>query len=290
MYLLKGKVNATTDYLVLPETFITDNLLEEEITKTEAVKWFNDSLLSKFPNLKIITGCNSYTYYKNKNDVTATARLDSETGDYYDVFNSAIQIAKNDVQIYHKSKLVPGVERMPYPALLKPLEGLAIQLGGTFGSLGMQSERSLLTDVKTGIKIAPVVCYESVYADFVSEYIRKGANLIVIITNDGWWENTSGHIQHLNYARLRAIENRRQIVRCANTGTSCFIDAFGNTSQETAWWETAVIEQQVYKNNSLTFFSRFGDLISYTCLAVFCLLVIFRILLYFRLFNNTKAR
>jgi len=286
MYLIKGKINSNTNFLVLPETFITDDLNEDKIAETEAITWFKDSLLIKFPNLKIITGCNSYKYYKNKNDISATARKDGEKDAYYDVYNTVLQISSKEIQIYHKSKLVPGVERMPFPSLLKPLEGLAINLGGTFGSLGIQNERSIFTNEVTGIKIAPVVCYESVYADYVTEYIRKGANIIFIITNDGWWQNTAGHIQHLNYARLRAIENRCEVVRCANTGTSCFIDEFGNTSQQTAWWETAVIEKNIHSKDTTTFFSRFGDLISYSCLFIFCLLVLVRIFLTFKKQNQ----
>src|SRR5690606_26572082 len=98
-------------------------------------------------------------------------------------------IDKTRTEIYHKSKLVPGVERMPFPAVLKPLESLAIDMGGTMGSLGVQAQRSVFVDTISETKIAPVVCYESVFADYMTEYIRKGANLIFIITNDGWWDN-----------------------------------------------------------------------------------------------------
>ncbi len=282
MYLLRGKINASTSYLVLPETFITDDLNEDKLEETEAIQWFKDSLLKKYPNLKIIAGCNSYKFYKTKSEISATARKDDESNSYYDVYNSAIQISSKNIQVYHKSKLVPGVERMPFPALLKPLESLAINLGGTFGSLGIEDERSIFDD-NTGLKIAPVICYESVYADYVTEYIRKGANVIFIITNDGWWQDTPGYIQHLNYARLRAIENRCEIVRCANTGTSCFIDEYGNTTQETNWWETAVIQQKIYAKNTTTFFSRNGDLISYASLFIAALLFLCRIVLTFKL-------
>src|SRR5574343_444659 len=73
------------------------------------------------------------------------------------------------------------------------------------------------------LKLAPAVCYESVYGDFMAKYIRSGAEVICIITNDGWWGNTPGHRQHLAYAKLRAIETRKQIIRSANTGISCFV-------------------------------------------------------------------
>jgi apolipoprotein N-acyltransferase len=279
--LVKGKIDPNTEYLVLPETFITglgEDLNEERLNTYLEIQWFRDSLITKFPNLKIITGANTYVFYHNKEDITATARK-SKDDRYYDVFNTGIMIDRFHVVVYHKSKLVPGVERMPFPALLRPLERFAINMGGTMGSLGVQDTRTCFKDTITNMGVAPVICYESVYADYVTEYIRTGANFIFIITNDGWWDDTPGYIQHLNYARLRAIENRRQIARSANTGISCFIDEFGNIYEVTEWWKEAVIKKDLYKNNELTFFSRFGDLISYTSVFASILLILWSLFL-----------
>lgn len=269
--LVKDKVNAETDYLVMPETFITNNLNEEGLNQSEDIAMFRDSLIKKFPKLKIVTGANTYVIY-DKQHASATARPD-ERGFYYDVFNTALQIDASKTLIYHKSKLVPGVERMPFPALLKPLESFAIDLGGTMGSLGVQDEPGVFHSKDSVSCVAPVICYESIFADYTAGYIRKGANLIFIITNDGWWDNTPGYTQHLNYARLRAIENRREIARCANTGISCFIDRYGNTSSQTEWWKEATIEDELLPNDSLTFFARFGDLLSYISVVISLLLV-----------------
>jgi apolipoprotein N-acyltransferase len=281
--LVRGKVTNQTDYLVLPETFIIGQGINEEIINdNEAIQWFRDSLIKKFPKLKIVVGADTYRFFTDKNTVTSTARLYQEPNIYYDSYNTALQIDSNNIQFYHKSKLVPGVERMPFPALLKPLEGLAIQMGGTFGSLGTQKERSVLTDAVSSTSIAPVICYESVYSDFVTEYVRKNANIIFIITNDGWWGNTPGHVQHLNYGRLRAIENRLQIARSANTGISCFIDEFGTIYDATNYWETAVIEKDLYKNNNHTFYSKFGDLIAYASAVISILLIALGLILKFK--------
>jgi apolipoprotein N-acyltransferase len=284
--LVKGKITASTNYLVLPETFITglsDDLNEETINDYLEIKWFRDSLIKKFPQLKIVTGANTYRFYYDKKDFTATSRRDQRNKDIeYDVFNSAVFIDGTSCEVYHKSKLVPGVERMPFPALLKPLESMAINMGGTVGSLGIQEERAVFTDRDNKTAIAPVICYESVYADYVADYIRKGANLIFIITNDGWWDDTPGYVQHLNYARLRAIENRREIARSANTGISCFIDRFGNISNATSWWKEAVIEKTMEANDELTFFSRFGDLLSYFSVVVTILLMALALVLRWR--------
>jgi apolipoprotein N-acyltransferase len=100
--------------------------------------------------------------------------------------------------------------------------------GGTSGTLGRDKERLAIPDEQHYYVAAPVICYESIYSDYITDYIRKGANLLTIMTNDGWWDNTPGYRQHMNYARLRAIETRRWIARSANTGISCFIDPAGN--------------------------------------------------------------
>jgi len=275
--LISGKVTSETDYLVLPETFIVDNINEELLDEAEPLTLFYDSILRKFPDLKIVVGASSYLFYRDKKDVTVTARK-HESGEYFDFFNTALQLDLKGRQLYHKSKLVPGAELMPFPGLLKPLESLALDMGGTTGSLGLQKERTVFKDAKSNMGVAPVICYESVFSDYITEYIRNGATFIFIITNDGWWDDTPGYKQHLNYARLRAIENRRQIARSANTGVSCFIDEFGNISNATKWWEEAVIEKNIYPNNELTFFSRFGDLISYISIGVsFIIIVLFLI-------------
>jgi apolipoprotein N-acyltransferase len=276
LLLTKGHVTQNTDYLVFPETFISSGLDESHLQQAEEIEWFRDSLIRKYPRLKIVAGGNTYITYEK--DATSTARLDKESGRWYDVYNTGLLIDSNRVEVYHKSKLVPGVERMPFPALFKPLESLAIDMGGTVGSLGTQDERTVFLDSVHHMSVAPVICYESVFADYVTAYVRNGANLIFIITNDGWWDDTPGYKQHLRYAALRAIENRRDIARSANTGISCFIDRFGNITQQTPWWKEAVISKGLYLNNSLTFFSQYGDLLSYMSL-VFTLLLIMWLLL-----------
>ena len=228
--------------------------------------------MSKYPHLTIITGASTMYAYKPNETPSATANQFYQSNQYYDAFNTGLQIDQQSVTSYHKSKLVPGVEKMPFPALFKPLEKLAINLGGTMGSLGTQEERTVFFSHNKTVGIAPVICYESVYPDYVGQYVRNGANIIFIITNDGWWENTPGHKQHLAYAKLRAIENRREIARCANTGISCFITPLGDIEQATTYWEQAMIEKNMTLHNDLTFFSRFGDLISYTSAIVALLL------------------
>ncbi len=197
--------------------------------------------------------------YEHK--ATSTTRINVSFSDtmYYDVFNAALQMEDSlPLQDYRKSKLVPGVEKMPYPGLLGLLGGLAIDLGGISGSLGEQADREVFFN-RDNVGVAPVICYESVYGDYVTEYIRNGAEAIFIITNDGWWSNTAGHRQHLQYASLRAIETRRDIARSANTGISCFVNRRGDILQATKYWEPAVINGTIRLSGEQTFFVRHGD-------------------------------
>jgi apolipoprotein N-acyltransferase len=168
---------------------------------------------------------------------------------------------RDSLQIYHKSKLTPGVEILPSFKGFKWLENYAIDLGGTVGSLGMDANRKVYTTVGT-VPVGPCICYESIFGEFFAEFVRNGAQIMLIITNDGWWGNTAGHRQHFAFAHLRAIETRRSIARSANTGISAFIDQRGDAHQVTAYWVPAVIKGTLNANDKLTFYVRNGDYIA----------------------------
>jgi apolipoprotein N-acyltransferase len=169
------------------------------------------------------------------------------------------------------------VEKMPFARLMKPLEGLAINLGGTVGSLGSDENRSDFERKSDGLKIAPVICYESVFGEYLTEYINNGANLIFVITNDGWWGNSPGYRQHMVFSKLRAIETRRSVARSANTGISAFIDQRGDVFQATKYWVPAVIRQKINANDYLTFYVRYGDYIGRVSGFVTAFLLLFAI-------------
>jgi apolipoprotein N-acyltransferase len=147
---------------------------------------------------------------------------------------------------------------MPYPQYAKLLNYFTINLGGIEGSLGTQKERTVFFN-KDSIGVAPVICYESIFGEYVGDYIRKGANVICIMTNDGWWGDTGGYKQHCMYASLRAIESRRSIARSANTGISCFIDQRGDITQAQPWRVDAVIHDTLQANTTMTFYTLHGD-------------------------------
>ncbi|HPF52567.1 MAG TPA: apolipoprotein N-acyltransferase [Draconibacterium sp.] len=270
-----------TDYIVGPET-VYENPSYWDEAKLNSNLFLADMerFLRNYAKAQMVFGVSSFKIYNDKNEVTSTAR--TSDGVSYDRFNTALFLDRNGkVQIYHKSKLVVGVEKMPFMKYLGFINDIVINIGGTTGSLGRQTEASVFT-AQDGTKIAPVICYESVFGEYVTDYVKKGAGLIFIITNDGWWKNTPGYKQHMSFARLRAIENRRSIARSANTGISCFINQCGDVSQVTGWWVEAAISGKINTNDELTFYTKNGDYIARISLFVSVLLILLMVVKRFR--------
>ena len=271
-----------TEYFIWPETAIAKDTDEDKI-RTESNYLSVRKFLNKYKNGNVITGIESYALYKTAK--TETARLDP-SGKYFDVFNAAIQIENSPkVQFYHKSKLVPGVEQIPFSSSLSFIKPLFQAFGGSAGSYGKQDQASVFYS-QSGIGAAPVICYESIWGEYVADYVQQGAQFIAIITNDAWWGNTSGKDQHLQYAKLRAIETRRWVARSANTGISAFINQRGDIVQQSGWWQTAVLKADINLNDEQTFYAKHQDYIALTgCFGsgIFILMLAFK-----RFFKPTK--
>jgi apolipoprotein N-acyltransferase len=156
------------------------------------------------------------------------------------------------------------------------LDKLAIDLGGSVGSLGTDKVQKPLI-INDTLKIATIICYESVFGDYCTKFVKKGAQAFFLITNDGWWGNTPGHKQHLTFTSLRAIETRRSIARSANTGISCFVNQRGDIQQATDYWVPTAIKQDININSNITFYVKYGDYfgrISVFITAIFILITI----------------
>lgn len=249
----------STDYFVAPETFINNNVWESEIHLNESVLRIK-RFVERYPRSKFVIGATTYRLYSDMATKTARPFQDKY---YYDSFNSALQIdTSNNIPIYHKSQLVVGVEKMPYPQYFRFLEKLTLRLGGTFRSNGTQDYREAFPSPQDSTRVGPVICYESIFGEFVTDYVSQaGANLIFVITNDGWWGNTPGYIQHNSFSSLRAIETRRSIARSANTGISSFIDQRGKILQSLGWWKRGGLKGSLNANDAITFYVQYGDYI-----------------------------
>ena len=259
--LSEQKIDSATALVVWPETAIPVGVLEGAIKENSYYEpvW---NFLQRHPQLSLLSGIESWRNYgSNKKDATATARYDQTSYSYYDVFNTAaIFRPDGSTDFYHKAKLVPGVETLP--SFLLFIGKWFEDFGGTSGTLGRDKERKVFADAQHYFVASPIICYESIYADYITEYVRKGANILTIITNDGWWGNTQGYRQHMNYARMRAIETRRWVARSANTGISCFIDPLGTIYDPQPWDVAASIKMNIEPLQANTFFVRHGDYLS----------------------------
>ncbi len=258
------QVDSTTDYLIFPETSF-ERIKHNDIFQNPTIRSLK-SFVRHYPKLHLTTGIGSYRVF-DRNDVpdrpSIRTFMEGSKITYWEAYNSAIQISANadDIPIYLKSKLVPGPEILPYHQLFGFLQPVFDKMGGTVEGIGIQSERSVFQNGP--IAVAPVICYESIYGDFCGGYVRKGANAIFVMTNDGWWDDTPGYRQHLQMSRLRAIELHRSVARAANTGSSCFIDAKGNVLQATKYGTEAAIKGDLALYDDLTFYARFGDYIGF---------------------------
>ncbi len=254
------KSDSLTDFAVFPESAIQEYVFEDQIERSPSIARIRDFNRS-YKRMNLITGISSRKIFAPGEPLSATARKFSDADRYYDSYNTALFVAHDgSLQKYHKSKLTPGVEIMPLLDVLPFLKKFAIDLGGTTGSLGVNPDQTPFI-INVSLKVAPCICYESVYGEFMNRFIQNGANVIFVITNDGWWGNTAGHRQHLLFSVLRAIETRRSVARSANTGISCFINQRGDISQRTAYWVPAVIRQKINANDKVTFYVKYGDYI-----------------------------
>ena len=253
-------ITEKTEWVITPETTIDDPANLDDLANDKYVKMIK-GMIKQYPRIDVVTGLVTYRLYPAMKEApTVSARKIDASGLYYDHFNSAVQIdSGKSFGIYHKSKLVPGIEMQFSNGPGRFITRILPYLGGTRWGYGIQEDRVCFEHTATSMKIAPVICYESVFGKFVTEYIKKGAEAIFIITNDGWWKNTNGYKQHLYYASLRAIETRRPVVRAANTGVSSIIDIRGKRTYETDWWTRAIIKGEICPETRITTYVKYGD-------------------------------
>ena len=268
----KGDSTAAPLLVLSPETFTRD-IICGDYPRSRTWRRFT-SFLKDYPNVSMLFGASSYEYIMSDERPTATARHIND-GLWVESHNSALMTdGTTRTEIFHKNKLVVGVEHTPYPAVFCRIDDM---LGGVMGRCVGQGDITLL-NVRPiegqAIPIGCAICYESVYGEYYTDYVRKGARAMAIITNDAWWGDTPGYRQHLSYASLRAIETRRAIARCANTGISAIISPSGEILQPTPWWEPAVIKAHVPLREDITFYVSHGDITGRICTFLFMLLLL----------------
>lgn len=271
--LIDKSIDSTVALVVVPESAVLEEICEDSISQNPTI----DSLLliqKRLPNTSFIIGATTY-------------KLAKESGNIASKFNTAIVLMSNrKIGIYHKTKLVPGVEEYPFKELTIPIFK---RLNGEKFDSKFAKDSTLSTfSINPYTQFGITICYESIYGEYVSKLPKHGADFLVVITNDGWWDNTDGYKQHLLFGNIRAIETRKSIVRAANTGISCVVDSRGNVVVKTDWGKAQTILAQISLNSEATFYIRYGDYILTIANLISLLLLLLTGIKYF--FYDKKIR
>ncbi|MBI5214300.1 MAG: apolipoprotein N-acyltransferase [Ignavibacteriae bacterium] len=226
--------------------------------------------------LNLVTGVPDIVYYSDNKTAPSTSKHNQE-GKRYENFNGAILLEYNSdtVQRYHKKLLVPFAERVPFSDELNFLNAFQWDLG--LGGWGRGKEHTVFqfqTKNNTNAKFSTLICFESIFPGFVTEFVRNGAQFLTIITIDSWWGKTSGAYQHLQYSVFRAIENRRWLARCATGGISCIIDPFGNILEPSELFTRQITIGEVELRHELTFYTRYGDWFATLCIILASMFIV----------------
>ena len=250
---LVSQVPADAKIVVLPETALPDMVDDDEPQLSASVQGIGRELAKSCPEAMAAVGASTVKYYELGDKITDTAR--QIMGGYCDIYNSAVAINGDGTEnIHHKMRLVIGVETMPW--WFKSLSEL-INLGGVTGQLGRSDKATVFE--KGGVKVGPAICYEGLYGDWFARFVREGAEVMIVMSNDGWWGNTPGHKRLFDFCRLRAIETRRAIARSANTGVSGFITSRGDVEQRLDWDQRGVLTQDIELSDRETAYVKYGD-------------------------------
>lgn len=252
MALSQRTITPNTDLVIWPENAIDGYIFKDsQITARLA-----DSAQSW--NTHFLVGTGLYKQYPADTDILHRGTF---RGLPYNAFNATLFIQANgSVSDYEKANLVPIVERIPFVETLAMLDVFDWVDWGRIAGFGQgQSPDMIATESLT---TPGLICCDSVYPSWIREFVQQDASFLTIITNDGWWGNTSGHYQHFAYARLRAIEFDRWIARSANNGISGIIAPNGKVLHKTDYWVRTGFTATIYNRNTETIYTRFGDWLS----------------------------
>ena len=250
-------ITPKTKFVVSSESAIQEGIWLHEIDNAKALHTLHD-YVKRFPQMAFVIGGTTYEFVPRGMESDFPARDIGDGEHFYYCHNSALLIDTINLQYRNKSQLTPGVEAIP--EWMGFLKNYSITMGIARGTLKTDPEARVLTfgDHKVGVPI----CYESAFGEYVSNFCKKGADLLFVITNDGWWGDTPGYKQHFEFSKLRAIENRRCIARSANTGRSGFFNQRGDVLQQTQYWVPDAIRATLKANTKVTFYAQHGDYLS----------------------------
>lgn len=275
-----ARMTMPPDLIIWPETAIPGVLSENHEARGKVsrsiTRW----------QIPLLTGLLD----RQSSDSFSGNKMALNQGRTYKLYNGAVMLspsAKADGQrfnvkssdMYHKRILMPFVERVPYVDRIPALEHLAIQIGAGDGvSPGYEATVfSLHTRQGDDVRIATGICYEGLFSTQMADLARNGAQMIALITNEGWFSRTHGEYQLAAFSRLRSIETRRAVARAANTGITWFVDSLGRVQEEAPWWSEQQLAGRVIMSDELSLYVRYPDYFPKAC--AWLALVVFAITL-----------
>ncbi|MDC1067703.1 apolipoprotein N-acyltransferase [Candidatus Kapabacteria bacterium] len=251
----------TIDLFLWPETSIL--FVNLSGFNTAENLWFVQDWVDS-NNVSLISGFIHRYVYKNDEQKQTSSRQFPNSDQFYEHFNSAIMLNPNlKPQTYHKMKLTPFAERIPnleYFSFL--MDYIKWGVGISSWGIGKDQHNLLLSNNDSQINIGNIICIESIYPEFCRNFALQGAEILSIITNDSWYDGTPGPEQHWQIARIRAIENRRYIVRSANSGVCGIIAPNGQEINRLNQYKQSGIIVKAKKVKTLSFYTKHGDLLA----------------------------
>ncbi len=198
-----------------------------------------------------------------------TVMITKQAAGSSDLTNSAVLLDKEGEKayVYDKIHLVPFGEYVPLRKVLFFIDKLVVGIGDF-----IPGKQYLQADTEMG-RFSTLICYEVIFPGLVRKFYTSGGDFIVTITNDAWFGNTAGPYQHFSMAVFRAIENRKPLVRAANTGISGFIDSNGRILVQSGLFDRQVLTYTMKTDPSMTFYTKFGDLFSFFCIVISIILL-----------------
>ena len=243
-------VTDETELILWPENALKSNqYLNGEVSRRIA-----DSL--SVWNTTLVTGTGYVKFYPEGDEPLITRG--EHSGRNYNVYNTAFFLQPGPhTETYEKGRLVPMVERFPFADFMYRADLFGLVDWSSITGYGLGKNATVFE--LNGGAFPALICYDSVFPQWVNRFVENDADFLTIITNDGWWGDSHGHIQHFAFARLRAIEHRMWVARSANNGISGIISPDGRVHVETEYWTEDAFTFTIYRNSASTTYSRFGD-------------------------------
>jgi apolipoprotein N-acyltransferase len=192
--------------------------------------------------------------------IAGTTSLDAN-GLHSDMYNSALFVGLDGAVVgrYDKIHLVPWGEYIPYKRFFSFAKNLTQQAGDM--THGWRRILFNTGDHSFGV----FICYEEIFGDEIRLFVKRGAQVLVNISNDGWYGDTCAPWQTLDMSRMRAVENRRWVLRDTNTGLTTIIDPYGRLTASIPRHMLSSLAAKYGYRSDLTFYTRHGDLFAYLC-------------------------